>query len=166
MRNHNVCKTPQTVISKSSQPSSSTFVWSGLWQLKKPVIGDVNGVFGSDSGLGFVWVFWGALCVFSQMLFFCFVLLGLDCFPSEWYKLKLPQRPGALLISVLSPKKSRRRSDGFVLFALWFSFPRSLSEQMWENENGIGCVELFFDCSGAVNECCRTNFVFFFCFPS
>jgi len=128
------------------------FVWSGLCQ-RRVWIG-IGIRIGARVCLRCVCFFSNAIC-----FFFC-----LDCFPSEWYNLKLPHRPGALLISVLSPKKSRRRSNGFVLFALWFSFPRSLAEKMWEKwERNWVCWTDFFFFGGvvrelsewSVRECCR-----------
>lgn len=148
MRNYSVCKSPQHLRPTGTWKSSITFVSS----ITSSAAVYVKGVFGSGSesesesglGLGFVW----AVCVFSQMLFSssfaCIVFHQNDTSSS------FPIAPELCLSQCSRPRNREEAPTGSFSSLFDFLFPRSLAEKMWGNGNGIGFVELFFDCSGAV----------------
>lgn len=165
MRNHNVCKTPQTVISKSSQPSSSTFVWSGLWQLKKPVIGDVNGVFGSDSGLGF-FGFFGGLCVrFLKCYFFVLFCLDWIVFHQNDTSSSFRNAPELCLSQCSRPRNREDAPTGSFSLLSDFLFPVRFLSKCGKMRTGLGVLNCFL----IVRELSTSvvgQILFFFCFPS
>jgi hypothetical protein len=93
---------------------------------------------------------------FLKCYFFCFVLLVLDWIVFHQNDTSSSFRNGPeLCLSQCSRPRNREDAPAGSFSLLSLIFPRSLAEKMWENENGIGCVGLFYDCSGAFKECCR-----------